>query len=501
MEDSLGKRYLIKLVSTLLITLVNSAVQFILPRALSVGEYANYTYNLNVFTSVLSIVILSMDGAFASKISKRLQESGLIWFYGKFILGVIAFLNVSILLVYNLGIGRKAFPGQTFGVVMLALNASLALKILQEVMTLFDCYALTRLSEPFAVLQRIGIAVLVYILYMTSILNLISFYLIQIMVVVLIVFALLIIFLSKNKDLFKRSEHIANRVYVSEFVQYCKPLVMANVVTNGLLLISNWLLKNYGGDTEQAYFGVAWQLNALLAYTFTPIIVLLQREYAIRVQKPNALSELYKDILKKTITLTSFFACFIFANAKIVLETLFGDSYVDAVSITQLIMLYTIFQAWGQVNGTMYTATERTGIYAKISIVVQMCSLGLIMLFQIPNFIWTSGLGAVGIGLQKTVGNLISVLLSGYFNCKYLKLRFMDEYRIAFMPALMFLIIAFLVRLTDKFVVAKLLLNFGGIIEFLFVGILYCLLCGFVLILRPAAFGVEKEIARWKERK
>ena len=37
MEDSLGKRYLIKLISTLLITLINSAVQFVLPRALSVN--------------------------------------------------------------------------------------------------------------------------------------------------------------------------------------------------------------------------------------------------------------------------------------------------------------------------------------------------------------------------------------------------------------------------------------------------------------------------------
>ena len=90
MEDSLGKRYLIKLISTLLITLINSAVQFVLPRALSVNEYAEYTYNLNIFTSILSIAILSTDGAFASKISKRLAEGSLVKFYGKILLSVVA---------------------------------------------------------------------------------------------------------------------------------------------------------------------------------------------------------------------------------------------------------------------------------------------------------------------------------------------------------------------------------------------------------------------------
>lgn len=91
---------------------------------------------------------------------------------------------------------------------------------------------------------------------------------------------------------------------------------MANIVTNSILLVSNWLLKNYGGNIEQAFFGVAWQLNALLAYTFTPITVLLQREYAIRVDKMEELSELYKSVLKKTITLVSFFCMLHFCECK-----------------------------------------------------------------------------------------------------------------------------------------------------------------------------------------
>ena len=498
MEDSLGKRYLIKLISTLLITLINSAVQFVLPRALSVNEYAEYTYNLNIFTSILSIAILSADGAFASKISKRLAEGSLVKFYGKILLSVVALLNVLFICVFCMKLGNEFFQDQTVVTVLLALNASILLKILQEVMTLYDCYALTRLSEPFIVLQKIGIALLVYIFYIFSILNLVSFYVIQIIVVSIVILSLIYIFFHKKKEIFYKEKTISNIEYVKEFVRYCKPLIVANIVTNSILLVSNWLLKNYGGNIEQAFFGVAWQLNALLAYTFTPITVLLQREYAIRVDKMEELSELYKSVLKKTITLVSFFACFIFVNASEVLDVLFGSDYSRAGTITQLIMIYTIFQACGQVNGAMYSATERTKLYAIIAIITQFSSLALIFLFQIPNQLWPNGLGSVGIGLQKTVGNLISVLLCGFYNCKYLRIKFLDEYKAALTPTVILFILAYVIRVIDGGILKK-IFEYNNMFIHLFTdGFLYIILVMTVISVCSSVFGLQKEVSKVK---
>ena len=367
-------------------------------------------------------------------------------------------------------------------------------------MTLFDCYALTRLSEPFIVLQKIGIAIFVYIFYSLSILNLISFYMIQIIVVGLIVLSLICLFIRKQRDIFEKERCLSNIEYAKEFVQYCKPLVIANIVANGMLLISNWLLKNYGGDTEQAFFGVAWQLNSLLAYTFTPITVLLQREYAIRVKEPEKLSELYKSVLKKTITLVSFFACFVFANAGEVLEILFGKTYVGAAHITQLIMIYTIFQAWGQVNGAMYSATERTKLYAIISVVIQIISFILILLFQIPNLVWPNGLGSVGIGLQKTVGNLISVLICGFFNCKYLKIKFFEEYKVALTSTSILIMLAYGIRIIDIGIMDSLYINNNIFWRTMISGIMYSAFAAVVIILCPNVFGLQNEISKLKEK-
>ena len=85
-------------------------------------------------------------------------------------------------------------------------------------MTLYDCYALTRLSEPFIVLQKIGIALLVYIFYIFSILNLVSFYVIQIIVVSIVILSLIYIFFHKKKEIFYKEKTISNIEYVKEFL-------------------------------------------------------------------------------------------------------------------------------------------------------------------------------------------------------------------------------------------------------------------------------------------
>ena len=498
MEDSLGKRYVIKLISTVLIALINAVVQLILPQALTIGEYADYTYNLNVFTSVLAIAILSVDGAFASKISKRLKEGKLVLFYGKFLLGVALILNVAIIVLFGTSLGERFFPGQTFITVILALNASFVMKLIQEVMALYDCYALTRISEPFVVAHKVIIAIIVYVAYVFAMLSIENFYIVQIIVILLICSIMLTIFVRKNKEIFIIKEENPSG-YVSEFVQYCRPLVIANIVTNGLLIVSNWLLKNYGGDTQQAYYGVAWQLNTLLAYTFTPITALLQREYAVRVRDMVSLRSLYQSILKNTMGVVTIFACFILLNTDIVLVTLFGTNYAGAVGVTRLIMVYTIFQAWGQVNGAMFTATERTGIYAKISVAVQVLSLLLIIVFQLPNFIWPEGLGAIGIGWQKMLGNLISVALCCYFNCRYLGVHFLKECRISMLPAILWMGLAALVR--GAFELLWRQLNISNVyIEFFVNGFVYCLFVGICLILFPQILGFKIDLKKLRRK-
>ena len=80
-QDDLKSRYAIKLISSVAIVLLNGGVQIILPRALSVEEYGYYSYNLNVFTSIVNMANMSVSGAMVSKFSKRNEDRGLLVFY------------------------------------------------------------------------------------------------------------------------------------------------------------------------------------------------------------------------------------------------------------------------------------------------------------------------------------------------------------------------------------------------------------------------------------
>ena len=69
-QENFSNRYIVKILSSILIAILNIIVQLLLPRIFSIEEYGFYSYNLNVFTSVVTIFNLSSSDAMVSKFSK-----------------------------------------------------------------------------------------------------------------------------------------------------------------------------------------------------------------------------------------------------------------------------------------------------------------------------------------------------------------------------------------------------------------------------------------------
>lgn len=496
-EDSLVKRYFIKLVSTIAIVGVNAIIQILLPRILSVEEYANYTFNLNTFTSVIAIANLSTGSAFISKIAKRRNEFGMIKFYASLFLGMTVLLNLGVFILHEIGILESFFENQVIVCVILALNASILINLLQSFTSLFDAYVLTKYSEPILVVQKVSIAVLVFISFYLGAFSLVGFYFIQIISIGVTCLVLSLFFYLKNKEsilIYKKQSKENGKKYFSEFYTFCKPLVVALIISNVILAFSNWLLNHYGGYEEQAFYGVAWQINSLIAFVFTPIVALLQREYAIRTNNITDLKQLYEKMMKATISIVCVFACFVAVNADYTLASLFGEEYLSASAVTSLIMFYTIFQAWGQVNGAMFTATERTKIYAKITLIEQVFSVLLVYLFLCPNFIWSQGLGSIGIGIQKLVGNIFSIILCVYFNCKFLQTKFWSEYKLHFRPMISCVLLAFMTRGITKCLSVYVWGEERYFINFIFCGCLYMAIILCIVKFIPKVLGLDKEL-------
>lgn len=503
--ESFSHRYIVKIVSSIFIALLNVIVQLLLPRIFTIEEYGYYSYNLNVFTSIVTVFNLSTSDALVSKFSKSNEEKGYVIFYLRFFALISIILNIGILFLFPTALIRNSFAGQTLCIILLGLNAAVVRKLLTDITAVFDAMALSKLPAFWQIIQKILITIGVVAGYFIGILNLFAFYIFQIATITIISFILLFNFFHLHKVQFRNYTKKSIKEYVLEFQSFCKPLVFATVFSQLIIIVKNWALMHWSGIASSALFGAAWQLNIVISYIFSPYAELMKREFAVIHTNEELLSYRLRQSLKIMAWLISFFCIFIVVYATDVLALLFGDKYSNAVLITQLIMLYTVYQAWGQIFGSFMLALEQTKVTSIVSMIGNVFSIVLLYLFQCPNFIWKNGLGAIGMGWSYVIGNIFSVTLMLCFITRKMKLNFFKIYIIPFSSMICCFMCAFLPG-----IFLNIILPNNGIITVIFRifcgGLIYCGLLILLFWRFPKFVGIDKtvllqKISTWRKRR
>lgn len=507
-RDRFAERYSIKLGSSILIAICNFAIQFLLPRAISVEEYGFYSYNLNVFTSVVVMLNMSTSSALVAKYSKRCEDIGYVRFYLKFYGILTVILSLGLFTLYHLEDIGKSFGGQTILAVLLGLEASILIKFMADVISLYDAAAISRFPAVIQVIQRLALCLFVAGTYLLGHLTLILFYTGQIVIFVTAIAILLKEFFKDYRLNYDKPLIRDTRIYVREYYDFCRPLVVAGIISQGIIILMNYTLMKYAGASEQAMFGAAWQLNTLVGYVFSPYAELMKREFAVLIDCPNLLKSRLWQSIKTVIWLSSYFAVFIAVYAQWILPLLYGDKYVNAVSVTQMIMIYTIFQAWGQMCGSFLIATEATKGYAVLSVVGQITSVVCVLLFQVPNFIFEKGLGSTGLGLTYMCSNYISVIMMMAYIIKKNKDTYFRMHCIYITAIASCFVIALLIQTVTKPIFS----NKGMIMGLAGVGVsgvIYTTVIAGEIFVFPNLLGINREVikkfidrvvAKWKKR-
>ncbi len=411
-QDKFTKRYIIKLSSSIIIVILNLVVQLLLPRTFSLEEYGFYSYNLNMFTSIIAITNLSTTNAMVSKFSKRNEEIGIVIFYLKFWLFLSMVLNIGVIFLYSLGPLKETFAHQTLIIVLMSMEVAIVTRLLGDCIGIFDAMTISRYPAVMQIASKVVLCIIVLAGYFLGTLNLLFFYGSQLLVTLLIVLIMLKKIYAEQHRQFPVVIDRGYRFYLKEYYIFCKPLVLSGIISQILVIFMNWALMKWSGVTEQAMFGAAWQLNSLVGYVFTPYADLSRREFAVLVKDTKQLKHRFEQALKIVMWLTCYFTLFIGFSTDWILPIIYGDKYRGAEMATLFIMFYTIYQAWGQICGSFFLATEQTRIHAITGVIGQMASVGCVLLFQIPNPIWNNGLGAIGIALVYLIPNIISVTIS-----------------------------------------------------------------------------------------
>lgn len=490
-QEDFKKRYIIKLLSSILIAALNMVIQMLLPRIFSVEEYGYYSYNLNVFTSIVVIANLSTSNALISKYSKRNDEIGIVVFYLKFVACVSLVLNVIITILYSFRFFRDIFAGQSLIIILLGLEVSIVTKLLTDCVSMYDASAISRFPALIQICIKVFVSFIVIIGYFWGRYNLMYFYCTQLLSISSAIVVLLLSLLSDSRRKNKTRKKTTVE-YIKEFWLFCRPLIVAIAFSQLVIIIMNWALMKWSGASQQALFGVAWQINALISYVFSPYAELSKREFAVLSEDRRGLGLRFEQSFRIIIWLTSFFAIFIAFLSDSIVPLLFGEKYNQAALITGIIMYYTIFQSIGQLTGSYLISVEKTKANALISIVGQVATLAFVFLFQIPNFIWPNSLGSVGIALNYLIGNIITFAISVLYISQDLNVGKVKLLLVPFYPMIILSSVAIILReLTYRVIpgtsILQLLLKIGVS------GLLYSFLTAVVLLFKPKLIGVSRE--------
>ncbi len=215
---------------------------------------------------------------------------------------------------------------------------------------------------------------------------------------------------------------------LSEFWRYCSPLIPYTWLGFAYAFADRWLLQNYAGSVQQAYYSVAYQFGAIAAIATSSILNIFWKEIAEAHQQKNEerVVMLYRRVSRGLFFFSAAAAGFLIPWAADILHHTLGPAYVGGATALTIMFLYPLHQSMGQIGGTMLYATGRVRaqvisgmIFMATSIVVSYFVLAPVDA-SIPGF----GLSSTGLAGKMVIMQFLQVNAVAFYLARNLKIEF-----------------------------------------------------------------------------
>lgn len=226
--------------------------------------------------------------------------------------------------------------------------------------------------------------------------------------------------MAGKKDTFK--------TVIAEFWHYCLPIIPYTWMGCAYAFTDRWLLQNYAGSIEQAYYSVAYQFGAISAIATSSILNIFWKEIAEAHEQKNTerVVMLYRRVTRGLFCFAAAVAGFLIPWAAEILRLMLGPAYVGGVTALTIMLLYPLHQCMGQIGGTMLYATGQVRaqvvggmIFMSSSIVVSYFLLAPSDA-SIPGF----GLSSTGLASKMVIMQFLQVNAVAYYLSRKLKIEF-----------------------------------------------------------------------------
>jgi len=484
LEDSLKKRYSIKLLANIIAGIINIIIIAIVPKALGPVAFGQFSFLQQFFAQVIAFLDAGTSMAFFTKLSAKHERKELITFYFLFSILLICVLFSVIYIVDIYNYSQYILPDIPSEYIYLGLLFGFFTWCTQIYIKISDAYALTVSVELIKILHKILALVLLLsmINYLPFDLNIYFYF----HFISLLSFLMIISILFVKKSIFSKQIldfKIAYKSISKEFLVFSSPLFVFNVVAIAISLFDIWLLQSISGSVQTGFYGLAYSIAAmcfLFTSAMTPIIT---REFAKSYAQNDIenIKKMFKRYIPMLYAISAYFGVFIAFQSENLLSIFTDENFKDAAFVLVIMAFYPIHQTYGQLSGSLFFATNSTKLYRNIGLVSS-----LIGLFFSYIFIYYLELGAVGFAWKMILAQIIGVNIQLYFNAKLLNIKIFPFVLHQFYTVVIFALIAY--------VCTTFIYNFDSVLfKLLFDGFIYTLLILIVGIFFPSVFSVKRE--------
>ncbi len=498
MPPGLARRYLFKLLSNIASVPVYLVMEAILPRALGPNTYGNFSFATTLFQQFSGFIDMGTSTCLYNSLSRRQKERGIFRYYLRIIILVAALTIISGFLLSLPAPGNLLMPDIPHWLAPLAAVWAFLTWLGRVLRSVNDALGETVPSEIWRTICSLcGLALLV-LLFAGGWLNIQTLFLQQYILLGLSAIAFWhvsgnawrIMDLPPQKPLDTKEV----QTYRKEFFNYSHPLFIQAILSFSMLTAERWLLQWFDGSVQQGFFALSQKVSLACFLFVSAMTPLLMREFSIAWGKHDlaGMGSLLTRFAPLLYSIAAYFSCFTLVEGQSLVRIFGGEEFLAATLAVQIMALYPLHQAYGQIAGSVFHACGKTSILRNLTALECVYGLAAAWFLLAPARYCGLNLGAVGLAL-KTVGvQFISVNICLWLASRYIPFRFWSNLLHQILAALTFLAIAFLARqvLVQLFPEAEFLLRF------ILCGILYSLGIFSICLLFPSLLGLTRQQLR-----
>ena len=420
MDISIFARFKISVLMNLARAGIGMATVIIVARSFGPADYGLLTFLMATFQAVKQLTDLSSSTAFYTFLSqetrsKRFILTFLLWLAFQFVIILVC------LLIMPERVLSIIWPGASRDLVMLALFASFMQygfwPVAMQMAEAQRSTAKVQWLYTFTTLIHLGIVLILVTTNSLNIQTLLMLLSLEWAVSGAIAFRFYKPLTRTSDSTFSKPVEIAS--VASQYYKFCKPLIPYVLVGFVYEFTDRWMLQQWAGSVEQAYFSVGQQFVSVISLFTASAMLVLWKEFAEECRKGNIekirLLYLYSS---RTLFLFASAIAGLLAPWSVELVTLIvGDQYSDGAATLLLLLFFPAYQAVCQMYTTILYATSRTRAQANIGITFMFFGILLAYILLAKNDFLISGfgLGSLGLALKIVAVQILQCSVLGYY--------------------------------------------------------------------------------------